>query len=428
MAWSERLKINKQLVRSLTEADLSGPVEIQAKTLTRISGGQDIIVVAPEGSGKTTTCIISALNKFSKGFDDAPRVLILVPGKDDVLHFIDQFEKLNKNKTIKVVGLFATTGMEAQLDALADGADIIVATPDRARAIYLKLALNLNKIQLLILDDADLIVKQGLQLPVAELANSIIKCQHLVFTEVIHPKLRSMIDPFMPHAAQIDIDLNNEPTIATHEQILYHVPNFRTKLNLLNLFLEDTELFNKVIVIVNTAQTVDKIYDNSKKAVRTDIMLFKHTHDEAFTATSVNEFTNSGYRILLAVSSNLKPGDTDQLPIIIHFDLPDERETYIERITFYQSGTPEKFTIAMATDLELNMVRKIEQATGIKMSESELPDELKIETAIPVKSRRSESEKETPNAAFHTKKAANSKTYNYSSGLKAKMNKKKKHG
>jgi ATP-dependent RNA helicase RhlE len=84
------------------------------------------------------------------------------------------------------VGLYATPGTEAQMDALAEGADIVVATPDRARAIYLKLGLNLNKVELLVMDDAELIVKQGLQLPVAELNNALIKCQRLVFTTVMH--------------------------------------------------------------------------------------------------------------------------------------------------------------------------------------------------------------------------------------------------
>ena len=117
-----------------------------------------------------------------------------------------QFELLNKNESIRVVGLYTEPSMQAQMDALADGADIVVATPDRARAIYLKLGLNLNKIMMLVIDDAAEIVKQGAQLPVAELANSIIKCQHLVFTEVMHGKLQQMIEPFMHMPALIEIE------------------------------------------------------------------------------------------------------------------------------------------------------------------------------------------------------------------------------
>src|SRR5262249_55328081 len=128
--------------------------------------------------------------------------------------------------------LYAAPGTESQMDALADGADIVVATPDRARAIYLKLGLNLNKIELLVIDDADLIVKQGLQLPVAELSNSITKCQRLVFTEVMHDRLHKMIDPFMQNATTVEVDEEvAEIHVETLPQLLYHVPNFITKLN-----------------------------------------------------------------------------------------------------------------------------------------------------------------------------------------------------
>lgn len=432
MVWSDKLKLNKQIVKSLTEAGLQIPKEIQLKTLTRISGGQDLIAIAPEGSGKTTTCILSALNKFRQGFDDAPRVLILVPGKDQVVSMMEQFSILNKNSTIKIVGLYATTGMEAQLDALADGADIVVSTPDRARAIYLKLALNLNKIQLLILDDADLIVKQGLQLPVTELANSIQKCQHLVFTEVMHAKLNSMLQPFIQNPATVEIELEANHKLATHEQILYHVPNFRTKLNLLNLFLEDTELFTKVMVIVNTPLTADKIFHNSKRAVKNDMMLFKQSADGAVSAQNMNEFLTTGYRILVAVSGDVEMSDVYPLPFIIHFELPEEKETYINRILNHEPGkSQEKIAISLVTDLELNMVRKIEQATGVKIPEAELPDELRIDADHvnkTTKTAKANPDEPLTGSAFHTKKPENAKTYNYSSGLKAKMNKKKKHG
>lgn len=428
MVWTDKLKLNKQFVKSLVDAGLLIPRDIQLKTLTRISGGQDVIAIAPQGSGKTTTCVLSALNKFRQGFDDAPRVLMLVPGKDEVMNALEHFNTLNKNRTIKIVGLYATTGMEAQLDALADGADIVISTPDRARAIYLKLALNLNKIQLLILDDADLIVKQGLQLPVAELANSIIKCQHIVFTEVMHAKLNSMLQPFIQNPATVEIELASTQKLATHEQVLYRVPNFRTKLNLLNLFLEDAELFTKVIVIVNAPLTADKIYHNSNRAVKNDIMLYRQSADDAVTAQNISEFLTTGYRILLAVSETVQVSDIYPLPFIIHFELPEEKETYISRITSHEPDSDrEKIAISLVTDLELNMVRRIEQATGVKIPEAELPAELKIETGQVNKTVKSNPDDTLTGSAFHTKKPANSKTYNYGSGLKAKMTKKKKH-
>ena len=143
-----------------------------------------------------------------------------------MLAVIQSFEELNKNKTLLITGLYAVPGMEAQMNALADGADIVVATPDRARAIYLKLGLNLNKIELFIVDDADEIVKQGMQLPVTELANSITKAQRLVFTEVMHPKLQKMISPFIGMAAVVEVEEITASKIVTYPQVFISCGQF----------------------------------------------------------------------------------------------------------------------------------------------------------------------------------------------------------
>jgi len=434
MVWLDKFKLNKGLARTLTEAGYINPKEIQWKTLSRIIGGQDVIAVAHEGAGKTSTYIIGILNRIRQGFDDAPRVLILVPTKEHVLAVIEQFDVLKKNKSIKIVGLYVAPGIEAQMDALADGADIVVATPDRARAIYLKLGLNLNKIDLLIIDDAEQIVKQGLQLPVAELANSITKAQHLVFTQVLHDKLDKMIAPFMKLPAIVEVEELSDEPLETYDQILYQVPNFRTKLNLLNLFMQDDELFTKSVIFVNTRLTAETVYKSLKNRLHDAVVMLNPMFFESNGIQNIEEFKQADeLRVLIIANENDEDADLDGIPFIIHLDLPDNKDLFIDRVI--KSGMDEEtLAITFATDTELVIVKKIEQATGKKMQVAELPEELVIEKERKEKEETEEKKpvKAAKNApvvgeAFHEKKAANAKTYNYSSGTKAKMNNKRKH-
>lgn len=436
MAWSEKLKLNKQLIRTITEAGYTSPKDIQQKTLARIYGGQDLIAVGPKGSGKTTTYILAVLNRLKYNNEGVPLVLILVPTKEDVLEIEAKFAELGKNKPALVVGLYAAPGTETQMNALADGADIVVATPDRARAIYLKLGLNLNKVDLLIIDDADLIVKQGLQLPVAELANSIDKGQHLVFTEVIHDKLNKMISPFMQAPAIVEVEEVSETSIETCPQVLYHVPNFITKLNLLNLFMQDAELFTKTAVFVNTRHTAETIYKSLQNRLKKAVTLYKPWSVELGGVTEINDFKNSpDLRVLIVANEVIEPIELQGIPFLINFELPEDKETFIERVAVQRASEDEDETLAItfATDLELGMVKKIEQATGQKIPLGELPDELVIETdKKSVKTTEKPLAKSKTGAlvdgiAFHEKKAENSKTHNYGMGVKAKMNNKKKH-
>lgn len=435
MAWSEKLKLNKQLVRTVTEAGFTSPKEVQQKTLARIYGGQDVIVAAPRGAGKTTTYILAVLNRIKYNADGVPLVLILVPTKEDVLEVISRLEDLGKNKQMSVVGLYASPGTETQLDALAEGADVVVATPDRARSIYLKLALNLNKIELLIIDDADLIVKQGLQLPVAELANSITKCQHLVFTEVIHDKLNKMISPFMQSATTVEVEEMAEVKVETYPQVLYHVPNFITKLNLLNLFMQDRELFTKTAVFVNSRHTAEKIYKSLQNRKNDLVAVLNPWSIELEGFKNVDDFTGSAdTRVLIICNETGAPVNVRHIPFLIHFELPAEKETFINQVVNTNPGADEEIlAITFTTDLELTLVKRIEQAIGQKLPLGELPEGLVIEkdkkevAAEEKKPVKNKTVQPVAGEAFHQKKPENAKTYNYSSGTKAKMNNKKKH-
>ncbi|WP_221452680.1 DEAD/DEAH box helicase [Mucilaginibacter sp. FT3.2] len=431
MVWFEKLKLKKQLVRSVNEAGFTNPKELQLKTLSRIVGGQDIIAIGHEGSGKTTTYVLGVLNRFNYAPEGVPRVLILVPEKEDVFGVIEQFDRLNKNKSIKIVGLYVAPGIDAQMDALADGADIVVATPDRARAIYLKLALNLNKVDMFVVDDADEMIKKGLQLPVVELANSIGKSQKLVFTEVMHSKLQKMLDPFMHEPAIVEVEALAEKPLETHPQFLYNVPNFGTKLNLLNLFMYDEELFTKTVVFVNTRATADKVYKSLQTRLRTAVAYLNPQFFDSPGFKSIADFkADESSRVLLVANENEETLDLTDIPFLIHFDLPAEKDLFIERVTNHKPESEnETMALTFATDLELSQVKKIEQASGKKIVIAELPEELIIEKEVKAKKEAPKPNPDAPivGAAFHEKKAANSKTYNFSSGQKAKMNNKRKH-
>ncbi|WP_242691476.1 DEAD/DEAH box helicase [Desertivirga arenae] len=432
IVWAEKFKLSKQLVRSVTEAGFLYPTEVQQRTLSRILGGQDIIAIAPEGAGKTSIYIIGILSRLKYGFEEAPRALILVPDKDRVLQVMEQIDLLNKNKTIRIVGLYAGPSIETQVEEVTDGVDIIVATPDRARAVYLKLGLNVNKIQTMVVDDAELIVKQGLQLPVVELANSIGNCQHLIFSEVFHEKLEKMIDPFMRDPAFIEVDELSENSTETLDQILYHVPNFKTKQNLLQLLLEDEEVFTKAIVFVNTRLSAEKVYQSLHKKVKQQTAVLNPISFESTGFSDVEEFEASEDHRILIVADELKAEIPVELfPFIIHVELPQEKEVYISRVIKPEDSEQDTMAITFTTDLELGTVRKIEQAIGKKIETSPLPDDLLIVQNFDSNKGKSKTKlqptQEPRGEAFHEKKASNAKDYNLGAGVKAKMTKKKKH-
>ena len=430
----EQLKLSKPLISAMTAAGYLSPKEIQARSMSRILGGQDIIAVGPEGCGKTTTYILGILMRIKYGFEEAPRALVLVPTKERVLEVVDQFHALNRNTSIRIVGIHADGAMEQQINEITDGVDIVVAVPSRARAIYLKLGLNTNKIQTFVVDDAAEMVRSGMQLAINELANSIQKCQHLIFTEVLHDRLAKMIDPFMKLPTLIEVEELNEKQVETHTQLLYHVPNFRTKLNLLNLLLKVVAVFDKVVVFVNTRLTAQTLAKDLFDGKAPDIFVYKPLFFDEAGFDAIEDFKETpAARVLIVANENLASLDLSGIPFLFHFELPDQKEIYLNR-AIKNYADEDVVAITFTTDLELPTVRKIEQAIGQKIEIADLPEGLLIEevtkaTAQKKKQALEQAEEEAyQDAAFHKRKDSNTKTSNYGIGQKAIMNKKKKHG
>ncbi len=426
----DKLKLSKPLVTAMNDAGYISAKEIQAKALSRIIGGQDIIAVGPEGCGKTTTYVLGVLMRLKYSTDEAPKVLILVPDQERVLAVIEEFRLLSKNRNLRIIGLYGTGGMDEVIQELLDGIDIVVATPTRARAVYLKLGLNLNRLQMLIVDDAEVIVKQGMQLPVCELARSAGKVQHLIFTTVVHDKLNHMIDQFMNFPATLEVEDLGDSKAVTHELLLYQVPNFKTKVNLLNLLLRDDEVFDKVVVFVNsrlTAQKLSKSLHSAKPGV-VSVLNPLFFDEEGFD--DIDDFKDTPEaRVLIVANEGSANVNLSGIPFIFHFEVPEQKELFLSRVV--KSGSEDIVAITFATDMELVDLRKIEQSLGAKIPVMDLPEDLVVDkvvkTTAKIKAVKEITDLPKGGGAFHEKKESNAKDYNYGIGQKAKMTMKKKH-
>ncbi len=410
----EKLKLSKRLHASMRDLGYVTAKVIQLKSLSRIIGGHNIIGIAPEGAGKTTTYVLGVLMRLKYTQDEAPKVLVLAPNEERIAEIVDRFVTISNNKDLYIKGLKTNGSMEEEIEDLVRGVDIVVATPNRARAVYLKLGLNLNRIQTFIIDDAEEIVKQGMQTTVRELAQSCGKVQYLAFSTVEHEKLHLMIDGFMPFATVIEVEELAENTIETHELMLYQVPNFTTKINLLNLLMNDDEVFDKVVVFVNSRLTAQKLGQS----------LHVKKGEVAVGIDDINDFKQiPECRIRIVANEDTNDIDLSGIPFIFHFEIPGNRADFLQHIV--KTSNDEVIAITFATDIELPELKKIEQSLGKKIPVIPLPDDLIIYRPSSNPKEKNEVD-ESQGGAFHKKKESNSKTYNYGGGAKAKMTMKNK--
>ncbi|HEY8401734.1 MAG TPA: DEAD/DEAH box helicase [Cytophagaceae bacterium] len=416
----EHLKLNKQIASALSDEGFREPKEIQSSTFSRIMGGQDIIAIGPESCGKSTSIVIGVLAKLNYAQDAPPRALILVPSKEHAQALEQQFKTIGKNTDLRLVMLLPGAGIEGQKEALATGTDIVIGTPDRVFNLYLKSGINISKLKIFVMDDAHLIIQQGFQSLVHQLSESLPKCQHLIFSEVLHNKLERLISPFMNNPALVEVTEMQETAKETIGLSLYPIPNYKSKLNLINLLLSDYEAYPKVLVITNQPITAKSVHKSLNKRLPGETALLNLNEVDAITISSINDFINAeGLRILIASNDSLKDADISTAPYILHFDVPEDVPTFVNRLTIKEGENTDdtRQSITFATDIELTLIKKSEQLLGKSFIKEDLPFGLIIEGDR--KSHKNDPGKnnkgaeENPNPAFHPKKESNAKTYNY---------------
>lgn len=372
----DKLKLSKRLHASMNDLGYFTATEFQLKSLSRIIGGHDIIGIAPEGAGKTTAYVLGVLMRLKHTMDEAPKVLVLAANEDRIDVIVDHFKTVSKNKNLHIMALKASENMEDEIEGLVLGVDIVVATPSRARAVYLKLGLNLNRIQTFVIDNAQGLIKQGMQTQVRELAQSCGKVQYLTFNTEENDKLHSMIDDFMPFATVIQVEESEKGATETHELMLYQTPDVDTKIKLLSTLISDDEVFDKVVVFVNSKITAHDLIERLRLPKGEAAILLPLSSD-TLGIDDINSFKRiPKCRLLIIANENSKAFDLKGIPFIFHFELPEKEEIFIQQIR--KTTSDEAIAIAFATANELPILHKAELSLGKKIPIIPLPDDIPL--------------------------------------------------
>ena len=199
-------KLNKKLATAITEHGFEDPKPMQLKSIPKINGGSDLIGIGPKGCGKSSTIIITAIQKLVNAFEDAPRALIIVSDEVKALEMKEQFKLFSYNTDLRSEVAFEGGKIDAQTEAIYFGTDVVIGTAKRVLEIYFRKNFNLNKIKLFVIDDAEMIIKNGLQGQIDRLALSLPKCQHLVFTNELTPKIEKLIEKFIIAPIVIEVE------------------------------------------------------------------------------------------------------------------------------------------------------------------------------------------------------------------------------
>ena len=199
-------KINENLKEALVENGLAEANEMQQETFSTLKSGADCLVIASNGSGKTTTIVINVIQKLAGSNEESPRALIMVEDKAKVLEMVALFEKFGKNSGLEVYGVHDKGDMDYDKNYVSTGIDILIGTPTKLNDMFSTAGYNVNRLRMFIIDDADAILKLRHETKIMRISDSIAKTQRIIFTDVLTERIEILADKMLVEPYEFDFE------------------------------------------------------------------------------------------------------------------------------------------------------------------------------------------------------------------------------
>jgi len=190
-------KLDIQLIESLEQNGLTESTALQHLCIPKIKSGRDLACVANDETGKTTTIVISVLQKLKASLDDNPRAIIIVPNSESANKIKEEFIRLGEYTDLRIHTACEDGKLNDQKDQIYLGSDVVIGTAKRLNQVYSIYGLNLSVVKILAIDDAEQVIKSINYSQIDRLAESLPKAQKLVFCSDINDWIARFADEFM---------------------------------------------------------------------------------------------------------------------------------------------------------------------------------------------------------------------------------------
>lgn len=197
-------KLNEHFESTISATGITQPNTLQEKVMQRVKQGGDLLVIAGGKSGKSAAAILAALQKVPESYEGSPRVVVICADSEKAKAMAAFLVNVSRRKSLMIELAHEKGPMIEQRNDIFEGADIVIGTPKRVYDLYIQNGINLGMLKLFVLDDAETMLKEGTIGQLRRIADSLPKCQRIVFANSITEKLEKIIDDVLINPLVID--------------------------------------------------------------------------------------------------------------------------------------------------------------------------------------------------------------------------------
>ncbi|WP_246114434.1 DEAD/DEAH box helicase [Rubripirellula tenax] len=364
----EELDLIKPIKRALAEENYETPTPIQAQTIPAALTGCDVLGCAQTGTGKTAAFALPILNRLGKQdrkpIPNRPAALILAPTRELAVQIGDSFDTYGRHLRLKTALVYGGVNQNNQIRAMDRGVHVLVATPGRLLDLMNQGHIDLSRLEVFVLDEADRMLDMGflpdLKRIIKELPDA---RQSLFFSATMPPKIVELSQRLLLNPVTVTVKPKRSTAQLIEQQIVFC--ERADKPNLLKDIVRGDDA-QRVIVFTRTKRGANTVADKLEKAGISSAAIHGNKSQNARQRT-LDAFRKSKIHVLVATDVAARGIDIDGVTHVINYDLPNEPESYVHRIGRTGRAEATGIAISFCTSAERDDLRAIEQLIGKKV-------------------------------------------------------------
>ena len=362
------LGLGHEICTALAEQNYQTPTPIQAAAIPKALAGHDLLAAAQTGTGKTAAFMLPSLERLKRYANASAspamhpvRMLVLTPTRELADQIDQNTQNYIKNMPLRHTVLFGGVNMNKQTADLRAGCEIVIATVGRLLDHVKQKNINLSKVEIVVLDEADRMLDMGFIDDIRTIMQMLPKPrQTLLFSATFAPAIRKLAQDFMNAPQIVEVAAQNT-TNANVEEHVISIDSHR-KRELLERLIVDLNM-NQVIVFCKTKQSADQV---SRDLVRRGLSA-NAIHGDKSQQTRLdvlNQFKSGELRVLVATDVAARGLDIAELPFVVNYEMPTQAEDYVHRIGRTGRAGADGVAISLMDETEQKMYEAIKALTG----------------------------------------------------------------
>lgn len=399
----ELLGLSRPLLKAISKIGYTSPSPIQEKVIPHVLTGKDIMASAQTGTGKTAGFALPILQKLSEEPPtrrQAIRALVLTPTRELAAQVHQDVRNYSAFLPLKSTVIFGGVGANPQISKLKQGVDLLIATPGRLLDLHQQKALYLDKVEVLVLDEADRMLDMGFQRDIQKILNLLPrKRQNLLFSATFSKEIKKLANGLLNHPISVKATPENTTVEKIDQRVIF--VDKRRKTDLITQLIKKGN-WSQVLIFTKTKHGANRLGKKLRSTGLTAAEIHGNKGQGARTKALAG-FKSGQVSVLVATDIAARGLDIPLLPHVVNFDLPNVPEDYVHRIGRTGRAGAEGESVSLVCLEDIDNLKGIEKLIG-KTIEHEMIDGFEPEVPFDRQSKAPTLVKEKPKSISRPKR------------------------